>query len=164
MDQYTKLMTKLTHPKMSIEDKLKEICLTTVKLIKGADRVSLWRFCSDKASIESLICFDTSTHSFSFGQVLKKEDYLAYFQGILKEEVINAPTARTHELTQCFNESYFIPHDIYSLLDYILHQDFEPYGVLCCESIGSITQWSEADVETLKKLARASSMYFKIDD
>jgi hypothetical protein len=160
MDPFIKLTTKLTNPNVSIEDKLKEICLTTAALIKGSDRVSLWCFDEDFKSVKLLTCFDTSTGTFSSNQTLKQSDYSDYFSGILKNDVINAPHARTHELTQCFNNSYFIPLEIYSLLDFILHQDFNPHGVICCESVGKITQWSDDNVETLKRIARSSSMYF----
>jgi len=160
MDPFIKLTTKLTNPKISIENKLKAICLTTSSLIKGADRVSLWCFDGSFETIESLICYDSTNRSFTSKQVLKKSDFNDYFSGILKNEIINAPQARTHEQTKCFNESYFIPFEIHSLLDFILHQDFHPHGVICCESVGKVTQWSDSNVETLRRIARASSMYF----
>jgi hypothetical protein len=160
MDPFIKLTTKLTNPTVTTEEKLKDICLTTAALIKGADRVSLWCFDADLESINLLICFDKSTGSFSSNQTLKKCDYNDYFSGILENDSINASNARTHELTQCFNESYFIPFEIYSLLDFILHQDFNPHGVICCESVGKTTQWSDDNVETLKRIASSSSMYF----
>jgi len=165
MDPFIKLATKLTNPNVSIEDKLKEICLTTSSLIKGADRVSLWCFDEDFESIQSLICYDSVNRNFTSEQVLKKSDFNDYFSGILENDVINAPQARSHKLTKCFNEPYFIPLEIYSLLDFILHQDFNPHGVICCESVGKTTQWSDSNVETLKRIARSSSMYFfRVDD
>jgi hypothetical protein len=164
MDPFIRLTTKLTNPKVSIEDKLKEICLTTSLLIKGADRVSLWCFDGSFESIKSLICYDSANRTFTSEQILKKSDFKDYFSGILKNEIINAPQARTHELTKCFNESYFTPLEIHSLLDFILHRDFNPHGVICCESVGKVTQWSDENVETLRRIARGSSMYFRMDD
>ncbi len=164
MDPFIKLTTKLTNPKVAVADKLREICITASSLIKGADRVSLWRFDENFQSIESLICYDCKSNEFSSGLVLKQSDFSDYFTAILKDEVINAPQAREHELTQCFNESYFKPLEIHSLLDFILHRDFEPQGIICCESVGKVTQWSDENVETLKRIARVSSMYFRVDD
>ena len=160
MDPFIKLTTILTNPKVSIEDKLKGICLTTASLIKGADRVSLWCFDGSFESIKSIVCYDSKNRKFLSEQVIKKSDFDDYFSGILENEFINAPQARSHEFTQCFNESYFIPLDIHSLLDIILHQDFSPHGVICCESVGKVTQWSDDNVVTLRRIARASSMYF----
>lgn len=162
MDRFIKLTTKLTNPNITETEKLREICMTTSSLIQGADRVSLWRFVDDFHAIESMICYDKSTHHFSAQQRLYRKDFNDYFTGILENEVINAPKARTHALTQCFNESYFKPLNIQSLLDFILHEDFCPTGVICCETVGRETPWSHDDIETLRRIARASSMYFKV--
>lgn len=75
--------------------------------------------------------------------------------------MINAPQARTHDITKCFNETYFEPLNIHSLLDFILHWEFIPQGIICCESVGKEVQWAERDIESLKRIARVSSMYFK---
>ena len=160
MDPFIKLTTKLTNPKVSIEDKLKGICLTTASLIKGADRVSLWCFDRRFEFIKSLICYDAENCIFISEQVLKKSDFKEYFSSILQNETINAPQARSHEQTKCLDKDYLIPLEIHSLLDIILHQEFSPHGIICCESVGKVTQWSDDNVETLKRIARASSMYF----
>jgi len=164
MDSFIRLTTKLTNPKVSVEDKLKEICLTTSALVKGADRVSLWRFDDNFEFIESLICYDVKEHSFTCGQKLNRADFGAYFNGILEQDVINAPEARTHPLTECFTESYFNPLDIYSLLDFILHENFSPTGIICCESVGKVTQWTSDNVKSLRRIANSSSMYFNFTD
>jgi len=161
MDTFIKLTAKLTNPTVNVQAKLKEICNTTASLINGADRVSLWVFSPDFESIESIICYDSATRSYTSGQILNKSDFNNYFEGILDREVINAPQARTHDVTKCFNETYFEPLNIYSLLDFILHREFVPRGIICCESVGRVMQWSDRDIESLKRIARASSMYFK---
>jgi len=163
MDPFIKLTSKLTNPKVKVEDKLKEVCITTAALIKGADRVSLWRFSEDFESIESLICYDNTNRSYTSGEILSKSDFADYFNDILNKEIINASHAREHELTKCFNEVYFSPLNIHSLLDFILHRDFNPSGIICCESVGRVTQWSDGNIESLKRIARASSMYFTYD-
>ena len=162
MDPFIKLTVKLTNPAIHVEDKLKEICIVTAQLIQGADRVSLWVFSQNFDSIESLICYDRASGLFDSGCVLNKSDFNDYFKGILNQQVINAPDARTHELTKCFNETYFEPLEIRSLLDFVLHQDFIASGVICCESVGKMIHWSEKNIESLKRIARVSSMYFKI--
>ena len=164
MDRFIKLTAKLTNPTTSEYDKLKEICHTTASLIKGADRVSLWSFSPNFDSIESLICYDSITCTYTSKNKLDKSDFTQYFEGILNQEIINAPQARSHEVTKCFNEAYFKPLQIYSLLDFILYQEFIPQGIICCESVGKETQWSDAHIESLRRIARVSSMYFKLSD
>ncbi len=162
MDLFTKLTAKLTDPKLSVEEKLKEICVITSSVIHGADRVSLWRFDADFHYIESLMCYDTKEQSFIDGQKLYRTDFKEYFDGILLNDVINAAQARSHPLTKCFNESYFEPLDIYSLLDFILYTDFVPTGIICCEGVGKEVQWQDEDIKSLKRIANTSSMFFKI--
>jgi len=164
MDVYTRLTAKLTNPNVSVEDKLKEVCQAAASQISGAHRVSLWVFNKEFDSIKPLICYDAIEHVYIDAQPLTKSDYDAYFKGILTNEVICAPDARKHELTQCFTESYFEPLNIYSLLDFILHRDFEPLGILCCESVGTVTHWTEENIDLLRRIARASSMYFRYDE
>jgi hypothetical protein len=161
MDTFIRLTSRLTNPTVNEQDKLKEICNATASLIKGADRVSLWIFSPDFESIKSIISYDSITRSYTSGQILNKSDFRSYFEGILDKEVINAPQARTHDITKCFNETYFEPLNIYSLLDFILHREFVPQCIICCESVGEVMQWSDRDIDSLKRIARAGSMYFK---
>ena len=163
MDALTKLTAKLTNPSISVNDKLVKICQVTHQLIEGADRVSLWVFSEDFSKINSLICYDAISGQYSSEQELSRSDYKEYFDAIIKKEVINAPQARDHVFTQCFNESYFQPLNIYSLLDFILYRDFEPTGIICCESVNNTAYWSDDNIETLKRIANMSSLYFTIN-
>jgi len=163
MDTFIKLTSRLTNPKISEKDKLIEICNTTASLIRGADRVSLWVFSPEFDLIESILCYDSTTNSYTSGDILKKSDFNDYFEGILDNEVINVTEARTHHMTKCFNKAYFEPLNIYSLLDFILHQDFKPNGVICCESVGKVVKWSDRDIDIIKRVARVSSMHFKLN-
>ncbi|MCJ8318336.1 MAG: GAF domain-containing protein [Colwellia sp.] len=161
MDPITELTEKLTNPTISVDNKLIEICQRTHQLIEGADRISLWSFSQGLNKITSLLSFDTNSGQFTSGQELSRDDYTEYFDAIIKNEVINAPRARDHVFTQCFNESYFEPLKIYSLLDFILHNDFKPMGIICCEGVGKVKYWSGENIETLKRIANISSCCFQ---
>lgn len=162
MDPLFKLNTCLTNPDLSGQQKLESVCKTVHKLIPGADRVSLWLFDESQSQISSLICFDATSKSWSEQVTLLREDFPGYFDAILHREFVDAPDAANHPDTECFNQSYFQPLDIRSLLDYILYRDFEPKGILCCESVGRQVQWSEHDKQTIKKIARSCSFFFKL--
>ena len=163
MDAITTLTAKLTNPKISVHDKLIEICQRTHQLIEGSDRVSLWVFSKDFNKITSILCYDSTSGSFTSGHELTREDYNDYFDAILNKDVIYAPQARENLFTLCFNETYFEPLNIYSLLDFILHKDFEPIGIICCESIGKETQWTDDDIEILRRISNISSFYFQVN-
>ncbi|MEP0357040.1 MAG: histidine kinase [Paraglaciecola sp.] len=163
MDPITDLTITMSRPDKSNIDKLKHACIAACESIEGANRTSIWRLIDNKEKIECLMCFDRQPHEFSFGQVLCKADFPEYFDAILENEHIVAPDARNHPSTECFNADYFIPNDIYSLLDYILHQDFSPTGMICCESVGSFSQWQENDSTALRKISNVISMFFTPD-
>ena len=162
LDSLIQLNSILTNPSIAQQKKLEKICLITAEMIDGADRVSLWTFEHDLTQIRSIICYDGPSGSFSSNAVLRKRDFAPYFDAILNQNVVTAPDAHRHPATACFTEAYFIPNNIVSLLDYVLHQDFQPKGVICCESIGKPTLWKKSDVDMLKKIAFACSLYFEL--
>lgn len=160
MDPLLKLVDLLQDEELATEDKLKQICIQSQLAIPRANRVSLWNFNQDKTEISCLMCFDKTSNTFSSQQVLTKADFPKYFETILVEQVILASDARNYSATKCFNESYFEPCDIYSLLDFVLHKDFTPSGILCCESVGKKVNWLSEDVDTLRMLSSMTSYFF----
>lgn len=94
------------------------------------------------------------------GQSLKKTDFPEYFDYILTNKVLSASDARENPATTCFNEMYFKPLNIFSLLDFIFHFQFKPTGVMCCEREGDATQSSKDNINALKRVANITSMFF----
>lgn len=105
------------------------------------------------------MCID-SKDTLTNGQILKKVDFPEYFDHILKNKVLSASDARENPATTCFNEVYFKPLNIFSLLDFIFHFQFKPTGVICCERVGDAIQWSNDDISALKRVANITSMFF----
>lgn len=164
MEAFLRLTSSLTNPALTVDKKLKVICETTAELITGADRVSLWTFQDNYSKIVSSVNYDNINNQYSKGSELTRKDFAAYFDAIINNEVIKASDARADPLTSCFKDLYFKPNNIYSLLDFILHHDFKPIGVICCESVDRVYQWSDDDVQSLRRIARASSLYFHLDE
>jgi GAF domain-containing protein len=164
MEAFIKLTSSLTNPALTVDKKLKLICETTAEVISGADRVSLWTFEDDYSKIVSSVNYDNIDRIYSRVAELRRKDFAEYFDAIINNEVIMASDARTDPITTCFTELYFKPNNIFSLLDFILHHDFKPIGVICCESVGRKYQWSDNDVQSLRRIASASSLYFHLDE
>lgn len=91
---------------------------------------------------------------------LPREMFQAYFNFVLENKVLNASYAREDFRTSCFNESYFEPLNIYSLLDYTFHKDLEPVGVICCEHVGEEIVWTDGDANNLTRISKVTSMFF----
>ncbi|SFD66839.1 hypothetical protein [Pseudoalteromonas denitrificans] len=161
MDALSKLSVAINDPQTEIKDKLKKVCEFTMEAVPLANRVSIWTFLKCKTEMHCLMCFDAYTNEVSSGQVLIKTDFVDYFRSLLANNVVNAPDARIHPDTRCFNEKYFEPNNIYSLLDYIYDPEFEPCGVICCESVGRKVTWVSANVDSLREIAKLSSQFFK---
>jgi hypothetical protein len=159
-DVFTQLTIAMSNPHKPEIEKLRQTCSTTLKAIPNANRVSLWKFGEDQAYLQCLLCFDQLDNVYSSDQVLKKQDFPEYFAGLISSNCIMASHAREHQITRCFNQDYFIPNQIHSLLDYVLHHDFVPTGVICCESVGRRVEWQEEDLNALRKIATIISMFF----
>ncbi|MGJ8680313.1 GAF domain-containing protein [Paraglaciecola sp.] len=160
MDPLLKLVDVLQDESVSTDNKLRQICNQTQLAIPRANRVSLWNFNNTKTEIVCLMCFDKTSNEYSSQQVLTQVDFPQYFEKILEEQVIMASDARRYSATKCFNESYFEPLNIHSLLDFVIHKDFQPSGILCCESVNTKVTWKSDDVETLRMLSTMTSYFF----
>ncbi|NCP64427.1 MAG: hypothetical protein GW763_09730 [Paraglaciecola sp.] len=159
-DFFTQLTIAMSNPHKPELEKLRQTCSTTLKAIPNANRVSLWKFGEDQAYLQCLLCFDQLDNVYSSDQVLRKANFPEYFAGLTSSNYIMASHAREHQSTRCFNQDYFIPNQIHSLLDYVLHHDFVPTGVICCESVGRRVEWQEEDLNALRKIATIISMFF----
>ncbi|WP_100642372.1 GAF domain-containing protein [Alteromonas facilis] len=158
IDPLTQLSMSLSKPKSRTEQ-LRLTCCAISDIVPNANRISLWQFNQDKSAISCLALLDDKDFSEPKGLVLTREDFPPYFAAILKRESISASDARNHPDTACFNESYFFEKDIYSLLDYIFSHEFVPFGIICCESVGRQVEWTDEDLENVKRAARIVSIF-----
>ena len=160
LDPLTALTITLSQPNLSSAEKRLAICKTLSQTVHRADRVNLWQFSEDQQAIHCVMHYEKHTQMTSHGQVLSRKDYPNYFDAIIKSQWVVVNHAREHEDTRCFNEGYFEPNDIYSLLDFVFHGEGEPLGIICCEAIGEPTIWSDADLTVMKRIASITSMFY----
>ena len=118
----------------------------------NCSRASLWIYPNPdlQDSIECLGLFDRGENAFSAGTVLREDDFGAYFEAMRATGLINAGDARHHPDTSCFNEIYFGPLNIYSLLDVGIRVGGRPYGLFCCENTTDVLMWTDQHVEYLR--------------
>jgi GAF domain-containing protein len=122
----------------------------TVSELLGSSRVSVWLYNNQENKITCSKLYEAHTQSFSEGIELFQKDFPAYFKAMLKEDVIVAAEARTHEATAGFTESYFKPLNIYSLLDVPFFNKGKIAGVICCEHQSEVKLWQEEDIDLCK--------------
>jgi GAF domain-containing protein len=142
-------------------DLQRTICRDIVQNV-GSTRASIWLFNPLKDQITCAMLFDSRTGGFHTGAVLKADDFPDYFKAIERDLEIVAPDAANHPATKCFDEVYFVPNDIHSLLDHVVMQNEQPYAVQCCEHCGEIKNWSSDNIEYLHQMSSLLTWAFKI--
>ena len=158
MNAITKLTSTINDPRVSSLNKLTEICKTIDIAVPHANRISLWRFLGEGEEIECLKVLDPFNES-TEGQILRQEDFPIYFEHIKNNQVVLASDARHNYVTKCFNQDYFEPLNIYSLLDFVIHNEHKPAGIICCERVGDQICWDKTDKVAIKRIANVMSLY-----
>lgn len=131
---------------------LRAVCEDIAENIK-ANRVSIWRFDENNTKIVCECYMTVDKQEFSEGQTLNASDAPEYFKTILEEKYVEATDARDHSATRELTEIYFEPADIYSLLDFIIHKNFSPVGIICCENAYEKRDWTEEDKSYLRQIS-----------
>lgn len=116
-------------------------------------RASLWTYNSElKDSIECECLYDSTADEYQQGACLSDMDFRPYFDAMRENGLIVASHAREHPATSCFNELYFDPLAIVSLLDVEIVIEGEAYGLFCCEQTSLEKEWQPQDIEFLRKI------------
>lgn len=152
----------LTNPGLSHIEKLQKIVHTAAEHVPQADVVSLWVANENTSSIVCIAKFDKYTGAYSDGGVIGQDTAQAYFSALFSHDFLAIEDVRHHPFTKHMVAGYFEPCGFYSLLDYVLHDNFEPRGVLCCESRTQVPQWQDQEKAALKRIANMSSLFFDL--
>ena len=140
---------KLMDGSGSPKDFYNEITLTLAEEM-DCTRASLWYY-PDPVIQDSVVClslYDHTDKTWNAGSVLKEED----FEAMRNDGMIVASDARKENSTSCFNDIYFEPLGIYSLLDVGIQISGQPFGLFCCENTTDIVNWTPAHVEYLRQV------------
>lgn len=134
----------------------------TITSAIGCSRASLWKYST--ALQDQVVCldlYDAGEKQHHSGAILSEDDFGPYFDAMRRDNMIVASHARQHPATDCFNELYFEPNGIYSLLDVGINVAGSPYGLFCCEQVTFEKVWSDADVDVLRSVGTLCGMAFK---
>lgn len=116
----------------------------TITAVLGCSRASLWLYSDSLLNeIVALDLYDVNSDKHYQGIALHEDDFSPYFEAMRDDGGIDAPRAMEHKATRCFNEAYFEPNDIYSLLDVGIRYNGQLVGVFCCENVGEVMVWTD---------------------
>jgi len=158
MNAITKLTSVVNDPTIQSDNKLIEICNTVSQAVPHANRVSLWKFNDECSKIECLKVLDPANRS-TQGQILYQDDFPFYFEHIIYNQVVMASDARQHYVTKCFTVNYLEPLNIYSLLNFIVHVEHQPKGIIWGERVGKRICWDKTDKVAIKRIANVMSKF-----
>ena len=137
---------------------LTELIVATI----GCSRASLWQYTSGlQDRVVCLDLYDSGDSQHHAGAALSESDFGPYFHAMRTENLIVAGQARQHPATSCFNELYFEPNGIHSLLDVGINVGGTPFGLFCCEQVTFVKEWTPEDVEFLRSVGTLCGMAFK---
>jgi GAF domain-containing protein len=160
MKHLQEMIVDLAKGQETIENVYNAMCREIVRAV-GSTRASIWLFNMTHDAIVCQSLFDIRTGEYTSAIRLTEEDFPEYFQEIKAKGAIIAPDAHNHPATACFTEAYFMPLDIYSLLDHVAVQNGQQVAVLCCEHCGDIREWTQTDESFLRQMAVILAITFK---
>ena len=137
----TELTARSADPGLPFEHRLRGILETCADTLQ-VERLGMWRFDTDAASIRCLGMFRRGATRIDCGAALARADAPAYFTALEQERVIAAHDAHTDPRTSDFAASYLTPNGIGAMLDVPLRQDRRTIGVLCAEHVGGPRSWT----------------------
>lgn len=160
MRRTIEILEKAKSDTISSDEVFEAVC-RDVNCKTGANRVSIWHFVNDNEFIRCDCFYEAEKEKFSKGQTIYAGDQPKYFEKITTETFVVAPDARNHAATKNFTNGYFKEYDIYSLLDFVLCNNYQPVGMICCENAGKRLEWRDDDLSYLRSISAIISFYFK---
>lgn len=124
-------------------------------------QVSIWIYDEEKQCIETIACYNSESDTYPPDIKLSFSDAPKYFEAIKKEKIIIVDDARSHPFTDEFTEGYFVPNNIYSLMDVTFYLDGKLKGLLCCEHQNSIKHWTAEDKIFASSVADVITLAFR---
>lgn len=125
-------------------------------------RASLWLY--RDTLLDEIIAIDLfdAPSGKHFSEIrLHEDDFLPYFDAMRNDGGIDAAVAMEHPATKCFNDAYFEPNDIVSLLDVGIRYNGQLVGVFCCENVAEIMYWTEEQKAYLEQAGKLITFALK---
>ncbi len=122
----------------------------------NADMVSIWLFNERQDKITSVLNYDALSDSFLSGVELLQKLYPRYFKEIIENVFLSAPDVRSHPALADLWTPYFNKLNV----DFTLHRDGKPLGIICVENRRSQIFWSQEQITYLRNISLLTSRHF----
>ena len=136
---------------------LRKITTLSADILNVA-RVGVWKFNTDKNEILCEKLYDLKKNVFEKGAILKESENPNYFEALLENKIISIDDAIKDNVTKSFRQNYLLPLGITSMMDVIIQESNDMYGVLCFEHVGPKRVWSKDEEEFATSIANLVSL------
>jgi diguanylate cyclase (GGDEF)-like protein len=126
------------------------------------ERVSVWLFNDSFSELRCADLYEYDEKKHSSGFVIKAIDYPEYFTFVSSGKALVANDARSDSRTCAFNDAYFKPLDIYSLLDLPIFQGEKLLGLIRYEKTAEFKVWERDEQEFSGSMINAISLSLEI--
>lgn len=144
----------------NVEYTTRDIVTLTAKNL-NISQVSIWLYNDEKECIETIACYNSEKNLYPENISISYQDAPQYFEAIKSEKIIIVDDARSHPFTKEFTDTYFIPNNIYSLMDVTVFLDGKLKGLLCCEHQNTARHWTAEDKIFATAMADMISLAFR---
>ncbi|MDB6135533.1 MAG: hypothetical protein JWM59_3776 [Verrucomicrobiales bacterium] len=135
-------------------DRMLDTLLSETADLMEVERVSYFRL-MDKGRVlrQDLQYLQSMGQCRRGGTVLREKDFPGYFAALREpDSLIVSHEVRTDTRLTEFQESYFRPLGITSMLDAPVHRGGKLFGVICMEHVGPPRRWTDDEMEMARSL------------
>ncbi len=150
---YQRALVELSkHSHDDLEKAMKRITREAAHTL-SVERVSLWLLDEEANELVCQNLYKQTEDVYENGQRLKATDYPTYFQAVEDSRIIAAERAREDAATREFRDAYLEPLGIMSMMDVGVRRHGKLLGVLCCEHVESVREWTLEEQDFASSLA-----------
>ncbi|MDD4604227.1 MAG: ATP-binding protein [Bacteroidales bacterium] len=131
-------------------------------MLLNVERVSIWLYNQDNSLIQCKNLYILNTNTHTDGEIFTVNEFQQYFQTLEESRCLSIPDAQNHPLASTFNEKYFIPHQIYSLLDIPILSEGRLTGVFSFESTQKIRNWTVQEQDFGSSIAEIIATHLQV--
>lgn len=132
------------------------------KILKSAsegsliDRISYWKYSTDK--IDCISLYNLETNEFEGGFSSYKKDIPIYFSCLERDKIIIASNVYENENTKEFAIDYFPENNVKSMLDVPVLINGKLHSILCFETTRNHREWDNDDINFARSVADIISL------
>lgn len=142
----------------TLETKLKSILENATKTI-GANRTSYWEYLDDK--ISCIQSYELKSDTFTNGLIITKEQYPEFFLSLESKTPLVASNVKNNPIIRELYPENSENNNVCSVIKTPVFINGQLVGLLCIETIQTIKQWDNEDINFSRAIADSIAIAFE---